>query len=549
MNHKVHHHHHHIEGRHMRVISNGRRAARARESVDNLYWFMLAAANSAPDTPAFVTRDGEGGVRTLSYRELRTRVDDFAAALAELGLDVDDRVVLEANVTPDAVAMLLACSLLGLPFIPVSPETPSGRLRSILDTAEPALFAQAEDGGRADVPATVGTARFGAGGLRVERAPRARVRHRREIVGTDTAYIIFTSGTTGRPKGVVMSHRSVVSLYRAILEQGLITPEDRIATTSPLQFDFALFDIGLALGTGAALVPVPREELNWPRRFLAFLGDTGATQVHGVPSIWRPVLRHEPELLAGLDRVRGILFGGEDFPLPELRHLQGLLPHARIVNGYGATESMACSFTEVPRPIPSDLERLSIGFPLPGFDVSLLDEHGRPVEEIGVAGQIHLRAPSMFSGYWDDPEATARVLVSDPLDPRSGRTVLRSGDLAYRGEDGELYFAGRVDAQVQIRGNRVEPGEVERRLLEFPGISAAVALLVPRPGNDPVLHAFVVVEPGGADFDKAKARAFCADTLPGYMIPANIVAVDDIPLTVNGKVDRADLATRVAGPF
>jgi amino acid adenylation domain-containing protein len=530
------------------VISNGRRAPRARKSVENLYWFMLEAAKSAPDTPAFVTRDGDGAIRTLSYRRLRERTDAFAADLAELGLDVGDRVVLEANVTPDAVAMLLACSLLGLPFVPVSPQTPTGRLRSIIDAAEPALHAQADDGTREDIPEPVGTARFGAGGLRVERAPRTRTPHRREIVGTDTAYIIFTSGTTGRPKGVVMSHRSVVSLYRAIRDQGLISANDRIAGTSPLQFDFALFDIGLALGTGAALVPVPREELNWPRRFVGFLDATGATQVHGVPSIWRPVLRHEPRLLAGLDRVRGVLFTGEDFPLPELRQLQRLLPHARIVNGYGATESMACSFTEVPRPIPEELERLSIGFPLPGFDVSLLDEDGRPVEETGVTGQIHLRAPSLFSGYWDDPEATARVLIPDPLDPRSGRTLLRSGDLAYRGADGELYFAGRVDAQVQIRGNRVEPGEVERRLLEFPGISAALALLVPRPGNDPLLHAFVVPETGGPSPDKAKLRAFCADTLPDYMIPANIVAVDEIPLTVNGKADRAALAARVAAP-
>lgn len=527
------------------MSSTGQHAVRVRDAEENLRNFLLRAVKTTPDRPAVIERNPDGDFTAVTYRDLCDRTDAYAGRLAELGLDVGDRVIVESDVDSHAVALLLACWTLGLSVIPVSPQTPAKRLLSIIGTAEPALFLQSADGRREDLPGPLGTARFGAGGLRVTRHPAPRDRHRHDVLATDTAYIIFTSGTTGRPKGVVMSHRAVIALLRAVIGERLLTAEDRLATTSPLQFDFALFDIGYTLGTGATLVPVPRTELNWPRRFLTFLDEAGVTQADGVPSIWRSALRHEPEQLAGLRRLRSVLFSGEEFPLPELRRMQQLLPGVRFINCYGATESMACSFTEVPNPLPDETERLSIGYPLPGFDITLLDADGRPVEEPGVEGQIHLRAPSLFTGYWDDPEATARALVPDPLDPRSGRRVLCSGDLAHRGTGGELYYRGRTDSQVQLRGNRVELKEVERRLLEFPGISAAVALVLPRPGQDPVLYAFVVLESPGSDLDKSKLRAFCGDTLPAYMIPHDIVAVDEIPLTVNGKADRAALAARV----
>ncbi|MGW3419384.1 AMP-binding protein [Streptomyces phaeochromogenes] len=393
------------------------------------------------------------------------------------------------------------------------------------------------------LPPETGVVRLGTDAVTVERKPRVGPRRRQEISDTDTAYMIFTSGTTGRPKGVVMSHRGVTSFYRGMLAYSIVGREDRVATTSPLQFDFSLLDIGLALGSGAAVVPVPRDVLRFPRHFLHLLKDAEVTQVNGVPSIWRSVLRHEGEQLAALDRIRGVLFCGEVFPMPELRHLQQLLPAARIVNCYGATESMACSFTDVPRPIPESLEALSIGFAHPGAEMTLVDQAGRPVDESGVVGEIHLRSPALFTGYWGDPEATRAALVPDPLEPRSGQAVFRTGDLARRGDDGELYFCGRADSQVQIRGNRVELGEVERRLLDFPAVTAAAAVVVPGAdaAQEGTLSAFVVVESGAAPFDLRELRDFCRLALPAYMIPKAIRTVDRLPVTPNGKTDKAAL--------
>ncbi|WP_091662724.1 AMP-binding protein [Micromonospora auratinigra] len=522
--------------------------ARTHASVETLHEFLLAGARLTPDRPAVIQVVG-GEVGAISYRQLAQRVDGWAAALDTLGLDIGDRVLLESDTSPDAIAALLACSTLGLIFVPVSPETPAQRLALIAESTEAALHLQPEDGRREGVPATLGTARFGPDGIRVERAPAPRTRHRRELTPADPAYMIFTSGTTGRPKGVVMSHRGVLAFYRGMLRHGIVSAEDRVATTSPLQFDFSLLDIGLALGSGAAVVPVPRSLLRWPRRFVQFLADSGATQVNGVPSIWRGVLRHEFAGLAALGgQLRGVLYSGENFPLPELRELQRALPYARVVNCFGSSESIAASFTDVPNPLPADLDRISIGHAHPGAEMLLIDEDGRCVDEPGVLGQIHLRSAALFNGYWNDPEATAAALVPDPLLPAAGQLVFRTGDLAYRGAGGELYFTGRADSLVKVRGNRVELGEVERRVREFPGIAGAAALMLPQEDKDPVLAVYVTLADGVDAVEEMELGAFCLEALPDYMVPQQVRVIDELPVNGNGKVDRRALAALAAQP-
>lgn len=520
-------------------------AAAERAAAQRIHEFLLAEGRSAPERPAVVEAGPDGTFTVLTYEQLEWRMSLYAIALDKLGLDIGDRVILETDNSASAVAMLLACSSLGLTFIPVSPEVPTPRLLSIIESAEPALHLQTTDGHRDAIPDQVGTARFGPDGVMVERRPLPRIRHRREAVSTDAAYMIFTSGTTGRPKGVVMSHRGVLSFYRGMLQRAIVSPEDRVATTSPLQFDFSLLDIGLTLGTGATLVPVPRGLLSWPRRLLLFLTEIGATQVNGVPSIWRAALRHEPDGVAALaDQIRGVLFSGEAFPLPELRQLQSLLPNTRVVNCFGPTEAMAFSLTDVPNPLPDDQHSLSIGSAYPGAEMLLIDEDGNPIHEPGVTGEIYLRGPSLFTGYWDDPEATRKALVPDPIDRRSGQLVYRSSDLAYYGKNGELYFVGRADLQVKIRGNRVELGEIERRLLEHPDVTAAAVTVRPREGADPVLSAYVVLAPETEPFDRTVLSNFCKQTLPAYMIPRQVDVLDALPVTANGKTDRRALAER-----
>lgn len=517
----------------------------AQNHAEKLHEFLLAGARLTPEKPAVMEFvDNEVGL--LSYRQLERRTESYATVLGELGLDIGDRVLLETDTSPSAIAALLACSCLGLPFVPVSPETPTKRLLSIMESVSPSLYLRAVDSRREGVPEGMGTGRFGPEGLTVERAPAPRTPVRQESTAADPAYMVFTSGTTGRPKGVVMSHRAILSFYRGMLGHGIVAPESRVASTAPFQFDFSLLDIGLALGSGATVVPVPRALLRWPRRFVRFLRETGATQVNGAPSIWRGALRREAEELGALgDQIRGVLFSGEPFPLPEVRRLQELLPHARIVNCFGSTESVAASFTDVPRPVPHGLTQLPIGFAHRGAEMMLLDEENRAITEPGVVGHIHLRSSSLFTGYWGDPEATAKALVPDPLNPLTGQTVFRTGDLGHRGEGGELYFDGRADSQVKIRGNRVELTEVERRVAEFAGVTAASAVLLPVEGTDPVLAVFVTLA-DGAELDEVELGAFCMEELPDYMAPQQIHVLDEIPVNANGKVDRPALVERMS---
>lgn len=537
--------------------------SRVQDPAGTLHEFLLAGARLTPHHPA-VVEHSDGTFGTVSYRQLERRVTKLAARLDALGLDIGDRVILESDTSSWSLTALLACSTLGLTFVPVSPETPAARLGAIIDAVGPALHLQPAHGTRDGVPEGVGVARFGPDGLLVERAPAPRKRRRRELTSTDAAYVVFTSGTTGRPKGVVMSHRGVLALFRGMLRHGIVAAEDRVATTSPLQFDFSLLDIGLALGSGATLVPVPRDLLRWPRRLIRFLADADVTQVNGVPSVWRPALRHEAESVGAElgGRVRGVLYSGERFPLPELRALQGLLPGVRIVNCFGSSESIAATFTDVPNPLPADAQEVSIGYAHAGAEMLLIDDDGETVDEPGAVGHIHLRSPALFTGYWDDPEATARVLVPDPLDARGGQRVFRTGDLGRRGEDGELYFCGRADSLVKIRGNRVELGEIERRVTEFRGVRAATAVLLPAGDREPVLAVFVVLsgdgagegslegaETGAADgeLDPMELKAFCMAALPDYMVPQEVRVLDVLPSTVNGKVDRAALVAAAGG--
>lgn len=534
--------------------------------------FLLAAATDHPDEPA-VVEYADGAARFTTYRELRAAAERYAADLDGYGLDTGDRVMIVSDTSAQAIALVLACSSRGLPFVPVSPETPAERRATIVRLAEPALCLAAGTGGTAVTGGTAGVAgtggvagttgttgttgtddgeavgwgRFGPEGITVPRPPVPRVRHRRAVTPGDPAYIIFTSGTTGHPKGVVMSHRAVVSFYRGMLGERFVAAGDRVASTSPLQFDFSLLDIGLALGSGAAVVPVPRDLLRWPTRFLKVLRVTRATHVNGVPSIWRQSLRHVPDQVGALADLRGVLFCGEDFPLAELRHLQRLRPTARLVNCYGATESMAASFAEVPNPLPDDVSHLSIGHGHSGTDILLLDSDGLPVTDVGDVGEMYLRSPALMSGYWGDAEATAATLVADPLEPRSGQLVLRTGDLAYRAADGELRFCGRVDSQVQIRGNRVEPAELERRLLEYPGVAEAAAVVVESEGHDCELAAFVVLAKSSPHVEESTLLAFCLTSMPAYMAPGLIRIMEALPVNHHGKTDRRRLLAGLDG--
>ncbi|MGW0336304.1 AMP-binding protein [Streptomyces sp. NPDC003011] len=420
------------------------RTVRVPPEAARMYDCLTGAARTSPDAPAVVEYAGEGAVRLVTYGQLRQRTEDAATALTGAGLGVGDRVMVESDISAPAVALFLACSKLGLLCVPVTPGTAPHRLAGMVDAVQPALYLRAGGVAVRPVAPPAGTGRFGPAGVTVERPP-----HRppgwsgwRRSLETDPAYLVFTSSALGRPAGVVMSHGGLGALHDSLAACDLVGGGDRVVTTARFGSAGCLTDICLALGGGAAIMPVPPALLHWPGSILRFLETGGATVVSGPASVWQRVLR-QVRRPAGLDRLRTVLLRDQEFPLPELRQLQTMLPRARVTHCYGHAESPVCAFTDIPRPLPENVRRLPVGTVRPGVEMVVVDEDEQPIDDCGVVGELYVRSPMLFTAYWGDPEATSEVLVPDPVNRHSGQTVLRTGDLACLGKDGQLYLHGR----------------------------------------------------------------------------------------------------------
>ena len=250
---------------------------------------------------------------------------------------------------------------------------------------------------------------------------RQAPRRTKAVLEIDPAYIIFTSGSTGEPKGIVMPHRSVCSFFEALVEFNGLPRESVIGTIAPVQFDFWLLDIALALGSGATLACVPRPSFYQPRRMAGHMKSMGVTRMQGVPSIWPPLMRHAGAQLKQIESLQSILFGGEAFPVPALRQLQRLLPHVRMINAFGPSESVACSFKEIPNPLPpGEVERIPFGSGFRGVELMNVDESGKEIVTPHTVGELYLRGSNLFSGYWRNEEATSAALVPHPTTPETG---------------------------------------------------------------------------------------------------------------------------------
>lgn len=501
---------------------------------------LLGHTRSLADAAAIATLD-----RTWTYGELARAAEGFAARLAAAGVCSGDRVSLIVEGGHEAIALIAACSMLGAAFVPLDPGTPPERLRDLVRAIDPALVVAGgpimEPGGPLGVP----TAVLDREALRLPDRPVVRDGPPPpKPLDTGLAYLVFTSGSTGRPKGIMMSHLAAVSFLRGLIDFYRLPPTERYASCSPLHFDYALLDIGLCLGSGGTLVLPRRHAIRKPAAFVDELVRLGVRHVSGVPSIWKLILRYAPDAIGRLAGLRRIAFAGEHFPIPAIRTIYDALPDTRFVNIYGQSETIACAFAELPRPLPDDCKDLPVGPGHPDLELFLLDEDSRPLTSPYATGELYLRGKCLFSGYWDDPSETSRRLIPHPLRPREREPVFRTGDLGYFDRSGVFHFVGRKDNQVQIYGNRVELEEVESALSRHRGV--AQCCVVPGGDEDESLDAFIVALPraAGPGFVD-ELREHCARLLPGYMRPCRYHLVDRLPLTSSGKTDRAALRASV----
>jgi amino acid adenylation domain-containing protein len=480
-----------------------------------LHGLLADAARTRPDHVAVVDGDTE-----LTYRQLAGRASRLAHRLAGLGVRPGDRVGLLMEKSAETLVAVYGTLQAGAAYVPLAPKQPAGRQAHIVAAAGIRVVVTA--GETCPGVAVVDLAGQDDAGAEPVDLP--------ETGRDDLAYVLFTSGSTGRPKGVALTHRNALSFVDWAVAEFGVGPGDRLANHAPLHFDLAVFDLFAAARAAATVVLVPRSAAAFPRELAGFVRERRITVWYSVPSALHQLASRGGLEPGALPDLRLVLFAGEVFPVPQLRALMALVPHAEYANLYGPTETNVCTFHRVPNPLPGSCGTLPIGVPIAGVEVSAHAEDGTAVPD-GDRGELWVRGPTVMRGYLGEPALTSAVL--SPVPP-SGEPAYRTGDLGHRDADGVWWFAGRRDAQIKSRGYRIELGEIETALHDHPAVVECAVVPVPDEefGNRIVAH--VVVRDGvGA----AELRAYSRKTLPSYMVPSSFELRDSLPRTTTGKVD------------
>ena len=469
-----------------------------------------------PEAPA-VTFEGS----SMSYRELNESADRLANQLAARGARPGEFVALMVPRCAEAIVAMLAVLKTGAAYLPIDPAVPSTRLSFMLADAAPVVAVTTRElrprFDSFDLPVIEADAPAGAAaGPGEPPAP----------MPGDIAYAIYTSGTTGTPKGVAVTHHNVTRLFDS-LDVGLAPAPGQVWTQChSYGFDYSVWEIWGALLHGARLVVVADSVAASPRDLHELVVTEGVT-----------VLSQTPAALAALEQAglesTALMVAGEECPSDVVERWA---PGRVMINGYGPTETTI--YATISAPLTPDTAVVPIGRPVPGAALFVLDDWLRPVPA-GVVGELYVAGLGVAAGYLRRPELTASRFVACPFGG-AGARMYRTGDLVQWGQDGQLQYLGRSDEQVKIRGYRIELGEIQAALSELDGVGQAVVVArEDRPGDKRLVGYVTETSTGGVD--SAELRRTMADRLPAYMVPAAIVVVAALPLTVNGKLDKRAL--------
>ncbi|SBT65882.1 amino acid adenylation domain-containing protein [Micromonospora sediminicola] len=492
------------------------------DTAHTLHELIQAQAERTPDAIAV-----ESGSQQMRFRELDLAARGFARTLAARGVSARSPVGVWCNRGPNLLVALLGVLHAGAAFIPLDPDLPPARVRSMLAEAgaDHCVVDNPACGPVDDLAVEVIPVTGDAGDpLTVPVDP------------DDLVSIYYTSGSTGKPKGVAITHRGWVNRMRWMQQRHELHPGEGVLQKTVLSFDVSAVELFWPLIVGGRVVMLERGLHRDPRAIARTAAAHEVAVLHFVPSM----------LALFLDDVAGS-------PPPTLRHVissgEALRPElvrrfhevfrgteCSLHNQWGPTEASIDATIHTCSPEDAGLAAVPIGKPLTNYRVHVLDESGTPAPS-GVEGELYIGGVGLARCYWNDPAKTAEAFLPDPAVP--GERLYRTGDRAVRGPDGAITFLGRRDHQVKIRGNRVELGEIERTLARHPEVADAVVTVYEPQPDDKRLLAYVVGRFGMVDTEAV--RYFLIERLPGYMLPARLIALSELPLTASGKVDRARL--------
>ena len=495
--------------------------------MKNILEFLENTAPKLGDKPAFADESG-----SLSFAELLRLARAGGSFLAERGI-YRQPVVVFMDKAPRTIAAFFAVMYAGCCYVPLEKGMPLHRLRMILQRLQPQAIVCDEESAALAVELGAGDKVIDSSELfaaETDDASLAAIRRRH--IDTDPAYIVFTSGSTGVPKGVTACHRSVIDYANALCPVIGASEDSRFAMQVPLYVDACMKEILSVIKCGSTAFLMPQSLFMSPLRVLDFLNRYEINTICWVASALT--------LVSGLgafeegrpEHMKTVCFGSEVFPVKQLHLWQSACPEARFINLYGPTEATGMSFYfNVDRDF-AEGEAIPVGRPFDNTDFILLREDDTEAPA-GEPGEICIRGTALSLGYFDDPERTAAAFTQNPLNPHYPETVYRTGDIGRLNERGELVFISRKDSQIKNMGHRIELGEIESCACLCGGVESACCLFEKEKSK---LYLYYM---GTAD--EKSVQKHLRKELPRYMVPTKLYRMQTLPLLPNGKIDRKSL--------
>lgn len=477
------------------------------------------------------------GAKQITYRELNTRANQLAHYLRRRGVGPDVRVGVLLDRSVEMIVALLGIIKAGGAYVPLDGSFPEQRLRFMLEDAEVALLLTQQGQPKIDVSEVVYLdepwGQFGS-----------ESRENPEILTSaeNLAYVMYTSGSTGQPKGVCVTHRAINRLLRNT-NYVQLNESDRIAQVSNAAFDAATFEIWGALIHGARLVGLAKETVLSPPEFKRAVAEQHISTMFLTTALFNQIAQSLPETFAPL---RYLLFGGEACDPQSVRRVLELGKPEHLLHVYGPTESTTFTTYYDVSDVQAGARTIPIGRALSNTEVWVLDRNMQ-VTPVGVTGELYIGGDGLARDYLRRPELTAEKFVPHPFSAEPGARLYRTGDLVRCLSDGNIEFLKRMDQQVKIRGFRIELGEIEAALHDHPSVRESIVIVHEQSSGDKHLVAYLVIDPGiAAQQFIPELRDWLRARLPDYMTPSDFVVLDELPLNANGKIDRRALPAPAA---